>query len=209
MEIKNKDLLRSLKFACGKFKDADELTEEDLEKIYELNINELSVTGRNSEIDLKEVPELPNLRRLSLKNFVISDDEIEFINKNKRLIDLSFDRCVFDSRKSYIASTTLKALSMRYCDNISALRYIAPERLRILGMDRVNVAAIRGIERVNYLNLQSSRIYRLDALRRCPELKELHLDGADYSPTDEEYIEVIQKNPRIKVTREEYYQPTM
>ena len=209
MNIKNGELKRVLKFACGKFKDSDELTEEDLERIYELNLNQISVTGKKYDIDLSEIPDLPNLRKLSLKNFVVEDEELDFINKNQKLVDLSFDRCMFDTRTKVLLNQELKSLSMRYCDNIGGIRFLAPDNLKIIGMDRVNVARIKGLENVKYLNLQSSRIYGLESVTRCKDLQELNLDGADYSPRDLEYAEVLKNSQRVKVSMEDEYHPTM
>lgn len=209
MNIQNQELLRALKFACGKFRETDELTEEDLSDIYELNLSDVSVTGKNYDIDLKELPELPNLRKLSLRNFVIADDEVKFINENRKLMDLSFDRCTFDARTIPLYIESLKALSMRYCDNLGGLRFLAPERLKLLGMDKVDIAAIRGLERVKSLSLQSSRVYRLGAIRKCEDLRELRLDGTEYSPIDQEYIDVLGRDNKIKISKEEYYHPTM
>lgn len=210
MEIKNKQLEKFLKLAAGRFGINEGLTEEDLKRIYELNISKLSPIGEDYQIDLSEIPELPNLAILSLRNFEIDKEDVKKINEYKNLSGITFVACSFADENTELNPEALKSLSLLYCQNIENLKYSAPETLRVVCAEPVDLSRIVGIDNVSRLDLHLSRVSGFSSLMNSLKLEELILDGSEYTDEEKETINRLKAaRPSIKVSQKEDYEPTM
>jgi len=210
MEIKNKQLERFLKLAAGKFGIDERLTEEDIRKINELNISKVSPIGEDYKIDLSEMPELPNLAILSLRNFEIKEEDAKKINGYTNLSGISFVACSFVDENTELNPKALRSLSLLYCQNTGNLKYSAPETLRVVCAEPVDLSRIAGIDNVSRLDLHLSRVSGFNALMNSSKLEELILDGSEYTDEEKETINKLKAaRPNIKVSQKEDYEPTM
>ena len=95
-EIKSEDLKRLLAVKCCRL-DFKDVTENDLEKIQEINLSGKRVDGSRSDIDLDVINMLPNLGVVGISNFHIDQHAIDMLLRLKRLSTLDFIDCDFDN----------------------------------------------------------------------------------------------------------------
>ena len=68
------------KYKLGIFDEEQEVSAEELKEVDELEVFAKSFSGKDYNIDLKSLTELPGLKILSLSGFTLSDEDVETIN---------------------------------------------------------------------------------------------------------------------------------
>ena len=81
------------KYKLGIFDEEQEVSAEELREVDELEVFAKSFSGKDYNIDLKSLTELPGLKILSLSGFTLSDEDVETINSLQELEELSLDQC--------------------------------------------------------------------------------------------------------------------
>jgi hypothetical protein len=90
--ITNKELLKLVKYKLGLFELDQEITDEDLQHVYELVISNVSLSGKLNNIDLSQLSEIPNLQSLDLYSFDIGKEFADALSSLKQLESLRITR---------------------------------------------------------------------------------------------------------------------
>ncbi len=72
MKLQDKELEKAICYKIGEFGDY-ELQREDLLKVEELNLNNRTFSGKEKDIDLREIQDLSNLKSISFEDCNVSD----------------------------------------------------------------------------------------------------------------------------------------
>ena len=121
--ITDKELLKLVKYKLGIFDLSQNITEEDLQDVYELVINNISLSGQKKDVDLTQLASIPNIERLELVNFDIDDEVAIAISSLARLKHLS------------ISDSKIQAPI-----NCAALEYISIEDSKVKRYDYLPIA---------------------------------------------------------------------
>ena len=70
MQLKDKNLEKAVCFKVGKFGNQG-LSEEDFEKVEEINISNRKFSGETKDVSLEELKLFPNIKRINIKYFEI------------------------------------------------------------------------------------------------------------------------------------------
>ena len=108
--INNPELLKLAKYKLGVFDSKETISEEVLNKILEITINDRSLSGQIKNIDLAEIRKMPKLKRLTLANFDIQKSQADSISSLQDLETLEIEDCRLDSQ---ISLPSLVSLSVR------------------------------------------------------------------------------------------------
>lgn len=146
--MKDENLSRAIKLKlCTSFVN-------DYKELEELNLTNKNFIGNDLNIDLKEIVELENLEKLSLKFFDITDEIIESINKLKKLYKLEFFMCKFKTNKHL--NNNIIDLTFYCCDELQQEIYKNNLQIKKLELTKSGVANINDLE--DFLNLKELKI---------------------------------------------------
>lgn len=178
--IKNKRLRLYLEYELNKSQDED-IFKEELENITQIAINGKSVSGEKLCNDLSDLVYFKNLKSCIIKDFFITDEEIEEINKLKKIEILHFDNCKFENKYKKI-SLNIEKLIFSFCCNIDMNLLDILEHtkyLRITSGDKINLDGIQKLVNIKELYLQSINIKDISFVDELYNLEYLNLNGSN------------------------------
>ena len=92
-KIENEELKRLISYKCGK--SFEDVTEEDIAKIYDITLNSRLINGKESGITLDILELLKGLKRLSVLNYDVSQAELETMLGSLDLDSIKFSGVTF------------------------------------------------------------------------------------------------------------------
>ena len=201
MQLKDKNLEKAVCFKVGKFGNQG-LSEEDFEKVEEINISNRKFSGETKDVSLEELKLFPNIKRISLQYFEIDDIIAEILNSLRSLEALELSSCKFCS-SIQIKNGALRNLYLNCCEIKDYSSLYATEIFSILGSDNFRLDKVQGKENIEIMYLQGSNIKGFKSIDECSRLKSLKLDS--YKVDDNHSLDEIKK--RIQVSHLEEYLP--
>ena len=168
----------------------------------------------------------PNIKSLTINNYVFSDEDLDNINKNN-IINYSYYKCDFTRTTTYDIINNVKALLFEKCKfneygflnnefkNLKILYIISPSdeeqidisqmncisKLEELHLEKCNVKNIKSISKftsLEYLNILDTQVSKDDLLElaNCPNLKEVCVSE---KYVDNDIINILkEKNIQVK-----------
>lgn len=129
-EIKNSELERLITMKVGKLS-FSEVTDDDLEKITEINLSAYLINGKESGIDLSSALSFPNLETLTVSNYRITQENLDLLSKLKRLGILHFTNVIFEGNISFQnLAERLKRTSFTNCGDLD-FSYPTVEQIQV------------------------------------------------------------------------------
>ena len=192
-EIKSEDLKRLLAVKCCRL-DFKDVTENDLEKIQEINLSGKRVDGSRSDIDLDVINMLPNLGVVGISNFHIDQHAIDMLLRLKRLSTLDFIDCDFDNIEFSNVNMNLK-LRIRGCSKIP-FKYPALREVDIIG----SVVNFEDIDFSNAIGVTilESKVFNAKDLDDYINIERVRLDGSTLYDTEEKEIADIKTREKVE-----------
>ena len=127
MLLKSKDLIEKIEFQIGK----ELIEKDDLENIKTIVLNGTKINGEKSDIEIKEIVNLPNIEECFIINFKLKKEDIESINKLKNIKAIQFENCDFSKVKTQIKAP-IEILIMQTCVNFEIDKLIKKDNLKVL-----------------------------------------------------------------------------
>lgn len=173
----NKYLEKDIKIKLGYFEN-QKITQEDLETITELGINNYTLSNQNKQIDLQELRQFPNLQMLTLQHFEINDEVIKMLSELQKLSHIQIASCHYESNDTYTIPS-LKSLIINCCEFEKVSSIYAPKNFTINGIPRkVDISTISGADNIETLTLSNiEKIINFSKVVEMPNLKSLNLNG--------------------------------
>lgn len=177
------------------------ITNDDLAKITELGLNNVTFSDKPKEISLHELKKFPNLHILTLQNFLLKDDELKLISEFKNLKTLHIASCQIESDASH-QFPSLENLSISTSQFKDFPKIILPKIVTVNSINRnINLEEFQGIENVESLRLTNiKRIQNFDVVSHMMNLVVLNIDGSKVD--NKNVLEEIKK--RIPVSHESH-----
>lgn len=179
IKITNQKLKNYLEYELNKEQD-EPIYIEELDNITQVTINGKSIDGDTIYKTISDLKYFKNLKNCMIKDFQITDNEIEIINNLSRLEKLHFDNCKFENKYAKI-NLDIERLILSFCKDVNmkvfnisnSIKY-----LRITSGDKIDLENIEYFTKIEKLYLQSIIIKDLEIISKLKELKYLNLNGS-------------------------------
>lgn len=201
MELQDKELEKAICYKIGEFGDY-ELQREDLLKIEELNLNNRTFSGKEKDIDLREIQALANLKNISLQYFRIDDSIAEILNSLGNLNSIYLASCEIDITKP-LSNPSLKSISFEACNVSDYSQIFGTESFRVIGDPQFRLKYLGGKENIERMFLQQCKVKNFESIAEYTNLQVLNLDGSTVD--DEKTLKELQG--RIQVSKKDEYLP--
>ena len=197
----NKYLERDIRLKLLNF-DNNPLTQEDLDKITELSINNYTFSDIPKKIELSELSTLENIYNLTLQHFYLGESELQILSKLQNMGILQIVSCKIDTKNTYVMPA-LEDLIISTSEITDKLGIAVPKHTTINGLNTFfDLLSMEGIEKAEDLRLTNiKKIYNSSALLKASNLKTLILDG---SKTDEKSVIESMKD-RVLISQEDSF----
>lgn len=174
--VTDKELLKLIKYKLGIFDLSKPISEEDLKRVYELSVNNLSFSGQKKNIDLTQIGELHGLQKLDIVSFDIGEEEAKSISSLNLLEELTINK---SSLNVPISMQPLEYLSVTD-SQVADLGYLPKaEILDLYGLDTMDLSQLEHLKGVlKDIGIYGGNVKKAGALKDMPKLEEATFIGA-------------------------------
>lgn len=199
IKIENKNLAKYIMFKLDKLE--NEFTEEELNQITEIVIN-YDEEEDSSFAFLKELLKLQNIKKITIRNGYIYNDNYNIFLKLNNLVEITFENCEFENA-DLIASIKLISLSLINC-KINTYSFIILldklEQLTIVN-GNIEIEKINTLNNLNYLQVSYSNILDNSEIN-IRGLKELYIDNTNISNFN--FLKQLTNLNRLSIDESQY-----
>ena len=217
--IKNEDLKNLIKFKLNK----SNIEEKDLLKIEEITYDGKNIVGKENVVDFQELTLFPNLRKITLNNVSINEEEMELL---KELEEISFINCKIETilelykvKKLSIKSSELKTISEiekftdlmeleifnTKIDNFEFLKNLGQLKvLKIKNIPNFSLEKINFFLPIEYLSIEGIEKLDLDIIKKYANLNTLSIDMDEEKKWHESILKL--KEEKIKILFNDIYE---
>lgn len=198
--IISSDLKKAIGYKIGKF-NIQEVSEKDIEEVEEIDLSGIKLNGEKTDIDLKELSKLKNLRRIMLKNFNLNDEAINGLNGLQQLESIYLAYCEMTSNIS-LSNDSVNSLVINGCEiqDYSLLSFA--KSTAFIADDKLKLNRLTNKESLESLRLVGCHLKSADGLQDCPGLTNIRLEGTSFD--DLKAIELLKDRIEIIETDNKY-----
>ena len=198
-KINSSELKRNICLKTGHF-EFDEVSEEDLTRVYEIALRGVKFNGEESDANIYELSELSNLRELSLQTFEFDPRIIEFLKslglktfhmvngKTDEPIDLDFGE-------------EIEKLDIKSSEGLEEAKIVSPEVLYISD-SKVDFSKI-DLSKARSIYLQDCVIVGYDDPSKNEALEYINFDGSTVTDREGKLVTEFALRDGIYITHEE------
>ena len=174
--LKSKDLTKIIYSILYKA-ESETLEQRDLGRIKSLTLQEINVSGKVSDVDVREVGKFGNLEHLIINGFDIDDELMGIINGLYRLKTIQFTKSRFKTKKSFDSLLDYEIFDR--CEGATSVVGNS-RRIRIVGQNRtiIDLEELGDLSQVEELDLNDLSVKNIVRVQRMPELSTLDLSGS-------------------------------
>ena len=191
----NKFLVKDIYTKLLKFS-GKPLSREELESIKEFSVNNFTYSGELKGINLEELKVMPNIEKLTLQRFQISDEELKALENLESLKDLFFSGCSFSAEEFY-EFPNLSSIEFNMCKYLQFPKIKLPKIVYINcaeeGLDLGNLTNLQNVEYITMKNIKKIKDFNLTS--QMQNLKKLNIDGSDVD--DKKTLKDLSKKIRV------------
>ena len=182
----------------------NEIEMDEIIKLEKININGLNYKLEKAVFVPEELSYLKGISECSFKNFTITNEILENLNKLDKLNVLQFDFCQNETHKTinnkinsiYLNGSNFELLSM--CENTEYM-----ETIFLKNIEKVDINSICKYKNLKKLFLLNSDIKNIELLEELPNLSYLKIIGSKIDNL--EIIEKLRKKIEVIYSEEEYF----
>ena len=194
----NKYLVKDIYTKLLKFS-GEPLSREELESIKEFSVNNFTYSGELKGINLEELKVMPNIEKLTLQRFQISDEELKALENLESLKDLFFSGCSFNAKEFY-EFPNLSSIEFNTCKYRQFPKIKLPKIVYInCAEDGLVLRDLTNLQNVEYITMKNiKKIMDFNLTSQMQNLKKLNIDGSDVD--DKKTLKDLSK--KIQVSHE-------
>ncbi len=187
-EIRNTELERIIAMKTGKI-NFSEVTDEDLSKITEMNLNAYLINGKESGITLEDALLFPNLQTLTISNYRITQELLKLLGELKGLERLHFNNILFEGDIDFQnLLERLRKVSFINCGDLN-FGYPAVDQIQV---ERSNIDFEKiQFSQVKRISIQDSNIKNAFGLEEY-DIESVNLDGTTLYDKNGNIVEDIE-----------------
>lgn len=200
------------KYKLGIFDEEQEVSDEELRDVDELEIFAKAFSGRDYNIDLKSLAELPGLKSLSLSGFTLFEEDVATINSLQELKELSLDQCKVKELSLKLPKLQALVISDSFVESYGDTEL--PEYTEFSEMRALDLRKVKPSSKLSQVLIENCRVAGFSNIVNSPNLTSVSL----YSSSVDNKIALLKlasnKNIRfeddknhIKVESEDHSQP--
>ena len=198
--IISNDLKKAICYKIGKF-NSQELSEEDLAEVWEIDLSGIKLNGEKTDINLKEIASLRNLKRIMLKNFSLNDEAIKGLNSLPQLESVYLAYCEMASNIPLVNSS-VNSLVINGCDITDYSLLSFARSTAFIEDDKLKLNRLANKEALESLRLVGCHLRSADGLQDCPALMDIQLEGTKFD--DPEVIDSLRSKVEITESENKY-----
>jgi hypothetical protein len=170
--------------------DISEITEEKLNSIEEISLNAIGNNGIKNDYDFRDFKKLPNLKFISLQNFVIKNYETNEINRCGNLEGLQFSHCIIKSKSrlqgniEIISFDHCKKLHFKYISILKKLKVLKFSNIMFMNLKHIGV--LKNIEKIYFEN---GMILNFKELSNLKKLLYIRITKCKWNKSQEKFLD--------------------
>ena len=200
------------KYKLGIFDEEQEVSDEELRQVDELEIFAKAFSGRDYNIDLKSLAELPGLKSLSLSGFTLSEEDVATINSLQELEGLSLDQCKVKELSLKLPQLQTLVISDSFVASYGDTEL--PEYTEFSEMRELDLRKVKPSSKLSQVLIENCRVAGFSNIVNSPNLTSVSLFSSRVDNKIALLKLVSNKNIRfeddknhIKVESEDHSQP--
>lgn len=200
IELKSKDLTEFVYLILNKDRKTP-IYDEDVKKIKDVTIDALDLVEEPTDETIYDLIFFTKLESCIIANMVITDNEIELLNKLTSIESIQFYRCVFPKGKklNMQASTIIIDQCSEFDSNIFD-ESPNVKCLQIINCKNINLSGIDRLSEITQLFMHNLDLDNIDVVENLKKLEYLNLNGSKIKK-----ISNVLNNPNVKIEHEEFY----
>ena len=200
------------KYKLGIFDEEQEVSDEELRQVEELEIFAKAFSGRDYNIDLKSLAELPGLKSLSLSGFTLLEEDVATINSLQELEGLSLDQCKVKELSLKLPQLQTLVISDSFVASYGDTEL--PEYTEFSEMRELDLRKVKPSSKLSQILIENCRVAGFSNIVNSPNLTSVSLFSSSVDNKIALLKLVSNKNIRfeddknhIKVESEDHSQP--
>lgn len=167
-----------------------EITDDKLENIEEISLNAIDNNGIKYNYDFRDFEKLPNLKFISLQNFVINNYETNEINRCINIEGLQFSNCILKAKSrlqgniNILSFDNCLGLRANYISLLKNLKILKVSNIKIINLK--NIAILKSIEKIYFEN---GRIINFKNLSKLKKLRLVGITNCKWNKSHEKYLD--------------------
>lgn len=191
----SKEIDEQIKFFYRKsFNEMNDIEKQD---ITDITLNYKDFRGNNTDINIYELLQLPNLKTCTINGFDITEEDIRDLKKCKNLKSIQFSNCNFINTK--ISLINLESLIIDNCKGDLEKIFSKLEELtfiQIVSNEVFNVSYIEKCKNLKKIYIQDTTIKKLEKLKKFENLEYVNLNQSKFSKIS---FEILKRNSKFKI----------
>ena len=161
------------KYKLGIFDEEQEVSAEELREVNELEVFAKSFSGKDYNIDLKSLTELPGLKILSLSGFTLSNEDVETINSLQELKELSLDQCKVKTLGLTLPKLQALVVSDSFVASYGDTEF--PEYTEFSGIRTLDLRKVKPSTKLSQVLIENCRVAGFSNIVNSPNLTAVSL----------------------------------
>ena len=191
----SKEIDEQIKFFYKKsFNEMNDIEKQD---ITDITLNHKDFRGNNTDINIYELLQLPNLKTCTINGFDITEEDIRDLKKCKNLKSIQFSNCNFINTK--ISLINLESVIIDNCKGDLEKIFSKLEELtfiQIVSNEVFNVSYIEKSKNLKKIYIQDTTIKKLEKLKKFENLEYVNLNQSKFSKIS---FEILKRNSKFEI----------
>ena len=175
--LKSKDLSEMVYSILYKA-ESEPLEQKDLDKIRSLSIQRTGISGKQTDIDAKEIGRFTNLEHLIINGFEIDDELLEIINRLEKLRTIQLSRSNIKTQNTF--SSLLEYEIFDRCEGLGPIVGNS-KKIKIIGQNKstLDLNTLGDLSQVEELDLNDLSVINISRVQQLPNINTLDLCGSN------------------------------
>lgn len=174
-----------------------EMNSIEKQEIKDITLNHKGFNGKNTESNISEVLEFPNLKTCTINGFDVTEDDVRDLNKCKNLKSIQFSNCNLININ--ISLRNLETLIIDNCKGNLENIFNKLEELKFLHIvsnEVFDTIYIENCKQLKKIYIQDTNIKKLEKLKKFQELEYVNLNKSKFSKIS---FELLKRNSKFEV----------
>lgn len=170
--------------------EVSEITDDKLNNVEEISLNAIDNNGIKYNYDFRDFEKLPNLKFISLQNFIINNYQTNEINRCTKVEGLQFSNCIMKSQSrlqgnmQILSFDNCKKLRFKYISILKNLHILKISNNRLINLK--NIGILKNLEKVYFEN---GRVLHLKNLSKLKNLRYIRMTKCKWSKAQEKLLD--------------------
>lgn len=198
IELKSKELKEFVYLTLNKDRNTP-IYDEDLDQIKDVTLDALDLLDEPTDATILDLIFFTNLETCMIADKVISEAEVNVLNKLESIKTIQFTNCIFPNGKKIKCNATYLVVdSCKFFDAsiFNEMKYLT--KLCVVNCENVNLEGIQELSKIRKVYLQNLELNDISVVSDLKKMEYLNLNGTKVKSMGE-----IENNHNIQIDHEE------